>query len=143
MELNTFFSGPTASPQHGVASYDPQPNKVKKRFPAFSQSKVKQSALWDAEVKKSKATPAPDSYSPRFNQTEVTRYEHRSLGRDIKITAKEIKATPGPGEYMTYGMRGTTLNHMLSNGWDYPNNAVLKVGGETFSMMNATTTTLA
>ena len=40
------------------------------------------------------------------------------MGRDIKSNLKDIKLTPGPGHYNTYGIRGTTTNYMLNHGWD-------------------------
>jgi hypothetical protein len=42
------------------------------------------------------------------------------------MTAREIKLTPGPGDYDTYGIRGTTTNHMLNHGWDSSKGAYLK-----------------
>jgi hypothetical protein len=48
------------------------------------------------------------------------------MGYDVKITAKEIKLTPGPGDYNTYGIRGTSTNHMLNHGWDASRGTQLK-----------------
>ena len=49
------------------------------------------------------------------------------MGRDIKVTAKEIKKTPGPGEYnANFDFRGTSKNHMLRHGWDASKHTGLK-----------------
>jgi hypothetical protein len=59
------------------------------------------------------------------------------MGRDIKITAKEIKKMPGPGEYNSnFDHRGTSKNHMLKHGWDASKMTSLKP--EDLTMLNTT-----
>ena len=59
------------------------------------------------------------------------------MGRDIKVTAKEIKKTPGPGEYNSnFDYRGGSKNHMLKHGWDLSKHTALKP--EDLTMINTT-----
>ena len=46
-------------------------------------------------------TPAPTSYNQETSkQAKLARFDNIHLGTDIKMTAKEIKLTPGPGHYV-------------------------------------------
>lgn len=59
------------------------------------------------------------------------------MGRDIKVTSKEIKKTPGPGEYNNhFDNRGSSKNHMLKHGWDTSKETKLRP--EDLSMLNTT-----
>lgn len=89
------------------------------------------------EVKRAGATPGPDTYTPMHHPVEGTRYTDRSLGRDVKSTAKPIKLTPGPGEYETYGIRGTTTNHMLMHGWDASKTTAFIPAADPWSQQNS------
>lgn len=52
------------------------------------------------EIKKSKVTPAPSTYNQEVTKhAKPARFDDTHMGTDIKMTAKDIKLTPGPGDY--------------------------------------------
>ena len=45
-------------------------------------------------------TPAPDSYKQDDPATKQARFNNIHLGTGVKVTAKEVPLTPGPGHYL-------------------------------------------
>ena len=56
---------------------------------------------------KTKAGPAPGQYNPNDTIVRDTKFNSITFGKDVKITAKEIKRCPGPADYNTMDNRKT------------------------------------
>ena len=64
-------------------------------------------------------TPAPTSYDQDDSAIKLQRYNNIHLGTDVKVTAKNIKLTPGPGHYIDSNMGyNRTHNVYYKYGWD-------------------------
>ena len=113
------FNGNADPDARGVASYDIDRGlkATKKRAPSFSQSKGAQFELWAKETKKAKAIPGPDNYKQDDMATKQSRFNNIHLGTDKKVTAKDIKLTPGPGHYSrTDEQFPKTFHHATKHG---------------------------
>ena len=58
-------------------------------------------------IDRTKSGPAPTQYTPNDDCIKDTKFNKISFGRDVKVTAKDIKISPGPADY-------TTINRKLA-----------------------------
>ena len=88
-------------------------------------------------------TPGPVSYNQDDKHVKMTRFAGISLGFDVKSNQKEIKLTPGPGDYDIMPPENQTFlkkthNYALQNGGkllpkttsDYKNEGIQLVYGK-------------
>ena len=62
------------------------------------------------------STPAPCSYNQSDHGIKPARFTKIHLGTDVKVTAKEVELTPGPGHYVrTEGTMARTFHHAAKN----------------------------